>query len=151
MPVPGTVRALVLARAAGRCEYCRTRGWLLTLDHVVPRAVWKSAARSGQPAPPCHPDDPTNLVAACFACNLAKWKATTGHDPLTGRIERLFNPRQDTWEDHFAWADDDGIELVGTTPIGRATITRLRLNRDIYREQRKLLRAAMLGGGPPWP
>ena len=150
MPLPASVRALVLARAKGRCEYCRTRGWLLTLDHVLPKALWKAAARTGQPAPSFHPDDPTNLVAACFACNLAKWKATTGRDPLTGRIERLFNPRQEMWEAHFAWVDD-GLEIVGTTPIGRATVTRLRLNRELYREQRRLLRAAMQAGGPPWP
>jgi hypothetical protein len=39
----------------------------------------------------------------------------------------------------------------GTTPIGRATVTRLRLNRELYQEQRRLLRAAMQAGGPPWP
>ena len=89
-------------------------------------------------------------MAACFAYNLAKWKATTGRHPLTGRIERLFNPRQERWEAHFAWVDD-GLEIVGTTPIGRATVTRLRLNRELYREQRCLPRAAMQAGGPPWP
>ena len=96
----------MLARAGGRCEYCRIRGWPLTIDHVLPKAMWKAAARAKSQPPPGDPDDPTNLVAACFACNLAKWKAIAGRDPLSGQVERLFDPRRDTWDEHFAWVDD---------------------------------------------
>ena len=39
----------------------------------------------------------------------------------------LFNPRQDSWSQHFAWAADR-IHLVGRTPTGRATVTLLDLN-----------------------
>ena len=140
----------MLARAGGRCEYCRIRGWPLTIDHVLPKAMWKAAARAKSQPPPGDPDDPTNLVAACFACNLAKWKAIAGRDPLSGQVERLFDPRRDTWDEHFAWVDD-GLMMVGTSTIGRATVQRLRPNRDIYLEQRRVLRAARRAGGPPWP
>jgi hypothetical protein len=150
MPLPPAVRALVLARAAGHCEYCRIRGWPLTLDHALPKAVWMAAARSGQTPPAMDPDDPANLAAACLPCNQAKWKAVVGRDPLTGDTERLFNPRQDRWDNHFTWMDG-GLTLIGTTLTGRATVARLRLNREIYREQRRILLAAAQGGEPPWP
>lgn len=150
MPVPPSVRALVMARAAGRWEYCRIRGWPLTIDHVLPRVLWAVAARAGRLPPPLDQDDPSNLVGACFACNLAKGKATSARDPATGATEQLFNPRREPWEAHFAWTND-GLEVVGTTAVGRATVGRLRLNREIYWEQRRLLRAATRAGGPPWP
>lgn len=46
---------------------------------------------------------------------------------------------------------DDYTEIVGVTSTGRATVARLRLNRELYRRQRDRLRASMRGGGPPWP
>jgi hypothetical protein len=39
----------------------------------------------------------------------------------------LFNPRQDSWKEHFAWAADR-IRIVGQTPTGRATVALLDLN-----------------------
>jgi hypothetical protein len=41
----------------------------------------------------------------------------------------LFNPKQDSWSEHFIWSAD-GLSIVGLTPIGRATVTALVLNRD---------------------
>jgi hypothetical protein len=46
-------------------------------------------------------------------------------DPDTGNQVPLFHPRLDDWERHFRW---DGYELVGQTPVGRATVAALRLN-----------------------
>ncbi len=71
-------------------------------------------------------------------------------DPLTAVIVPLFNPRRHVWSEHFALIED-GWYVVGITAIGRATAARLRLNRQIYVRQRRLLRKAMRVGGAPWP
>jgi 5-methylcytosine-specific restriction endonuclease McrA len=146
--VSRAVRRLVLARAAGRCEYCRILGWPLTVDHVTPTAVWS------EPIAPAlaglDPDSPDNLAAACALCNRGKSSATTGYDSVTEMEHPLFHPRRDRWEDHFAWADHY-LKIVALTPTGRATLAQLDLDRSEYRAQRALLRAAMRGGGPPWP
>jgi hypothetical protein len=39
----------------------------------------------------------------------------------------LFNPRRQSWSEHFVWSDD-GTRILGKTPIGRATIVALQLN-----------------------
>lgn len=39
----------------------------------------------------------------------------------------LFHPHRQVWEEHFKWSED-GTELVGLTPIGRATIAALKMN-----------------------
>src|SRR5438045_165446 len=137
MAISAALRRFVFDRARERCEYCQIEGWPLTVDHVVPVVAWK-AARRGQDPPPFDPDSPENLAAACAPCNRAKWNAITGHDVLTDQLTRLFNPRTDHWDDHFAWVEDYE-EVVGLTPIGRGTAARLRLNRPIYRQQRRRL------------
>jgi hypothetical protein len=59
-------------------------------------------------------------------------------DPLTGRRAPLFNPRRDTWEEHFRWSNDL-LQIIGLTPTGRATEARLRFNREKARIIRSLL------------
>ena len=39
----------------------------------------------------------------------------------------IFNPRQQRWNTHFAW---NGVEVIGLTGIGRATVQALDLNRS---------------------
>jgi hypothetical protein len=41
----------------------------------------------------------------------------------------LFNPRRHRWEEHFSVEEGTGA-LLGLTPAGRATITRLQMNRS---------------------
>lgn len=60
-------------------------------------------------------------------CNLHKGPNLTGLDPVTGTITRLFHPRRDRWEDHFAWR---GIRIIGITPVGRVTVQVLAMNSD---------------------
>lgn len=95
-------------------------------------------------------DELDNLAAACFPCNRLKWHRTVAEDPLTGDIVRLFAPRTDLWEDHFAWSTDF-LDVRGLTAIGRATVWLLRFGRADRRRQRRVLRAAARGGGPAWP
>ncbi len=66
-----------------------------------------------------------NLALACPGCKLAKSDRTTAADPDTGREVLLFDPRTDTWDDHFGW---DNHHVVGLTPTGRATVAALNLN-----------------------
>lgn len=74
-------------------------------------------------------DDALNLCLSCSSCNLSKGVALYALDPETGGSVALFNPRVDTWSDHFEWVDG-GLRLAGKTAIGRATIVRLRMNQD---------------------
>jgi hypothetical protein len=103
-------------RAEGRCEYClhpqKYSRLKFPLDHVIARQ------HGGE-------DAPDNLALACGFCNLHKGPNISGIDPDTGRLTRLFNPRQDDWRQHFCWS---GARLVGLTPIGRTTIRVLAIN-----------------------
>jgi hypothetical protein len=112
-------RTEVVVRAGQRCEYCHlpTRGQVATfpIDHVRPKAVGGTT-------------DTANLALTCPHCNAHKWSDTDGGDPNTGRPARYFHPRQDRWEEHFRWSADGSAEIVGLTPVGRATVIGLRMN-----------------------
>jgi hypothetical protein len=66
-----------------------------------------------------------NLAWSCLHCNKHKGPNIAGLDPLTGHLVRLFHPRRQVWDRHFAW---DGPTLVGRTRIGRTTIRVLAMN-----------------------
>jgi hypothetical protein len=53
----------------------------------------------------------------------------TALDPNSGREVPLFNPRQDDWRKHLTWSAD-GLRVIGMTPVGRATVELLALNRE---------------------
>ncbi|OAI46735.1 hypothetical protein AYO44_10850 [Planctomycetaceae bacterium SCGC AG-212-F19] len=112
-----STRALVRARAARRCEYCRLHEDDLPLfsfhiEHILPKKHGGT-------------DDPRSLAWSCHHCNLAKSSNLSGRDTATGRIVVLFNPRRQRWHRHFAW---DGPRLVGLTSCGRATIAVFNMN-----------------------
>ena len=67
-------------------------------------------------------------------------------DPLTGEEVALFNPRTQSWPDHFGWSDD-GTQIIGLTPIGRATVVALRLNNEFIVPARR--QWAIAGWHPP--
>jgi len=50
-------------------------------------------------------------------------------DPQAGELARLFNPRVDSWQEHFDIAGD--FSLVGKTSIGRTTVAALRFNHTL--------------------
>ncbi len=115
-------RKHVWQRAQGCCEYCQ-----LPQQHsVLPREVDHIRAKKHHGR---HTTE--NTCIACAHCNAAKSSNAAGYDPVP-----LFNPRQDTWEEHFLW---DGPLLVGQTPIGRATIDVLSINDPICVDQREFL------------
>src|SRR4051812_35102819 len=100
----------VRTRANGLCEYCRrpqrTSKLTFPIDHVIARQ------HGGQTV--SH-----NLALCCGRCNLSKGPNIAGLDPDSGRLTRLFNPRQDVWSEHFR---QDGAVLVGRTDVGRTTV-----------------------------
>jgi len=77
-----------------------------------------------------------NLALACFHCNSFKGPNIAGFDPMTDTLQPLYHPRQDDWDDHFAWS---GVEIVGHTPIGKATVEVLRINLPARLEHRQSL------------
>lgn len=80
-------------------------------------------------------DDPANLALACHACNLHKAARTTATDPTSGEETRLFHLRRDDWHEHFGWSIDR-VDVVGRTPVGRATTSALQMNAARQRRAR---------------
>ncbi len=74
-------------------------------------------------------DSLDNLCLSCANCNMSKARATSAVDPETGAEAPLFNPRTQDWSEHFEWMPG-GILVRRLTPVGRATVHRLRMNRD---------------------
>ena len=60
----------------------------------------------------------------------------SGIDPESREETVLFDPRRDAWNEHFDF-DAGRFQLLGRTPIGRATIDRLRMNTSYQIEARK--------------
>lgn len=82
--------------------------------------------------------DLENLAWSCLPCNSFKGPNVAGYEPDSERLSPLFNPRQNDWSEHFVWK---GPVLIGLTPIGRTTITVLRINQPDRVEHRRLLLA----------
>ena len=70
--------------------------------------------------------DESNLALACHFCNRHKGPNLSGMDPTTGELTRLFNPRIDTWSQHFRI---QAGHIIGLTPMGRTTVYVLNMNR----------------------
>lgn len=126
--VPPALRQQVIAEAYQRCEYCQTQqrliGMPLVIDHIIPRSLGGSQDRA-------------NLAASCYRCNEFKGPRMTAVDPLTGEQVALYNPRQQTWTEHFTWIET-GTQIAGLTPTGRATVDSLKLNNDYVVASRRL-------------
>jgi HNH endonuclease len=118
--ISAAIERRVRAIAGNRCGYCLSPQHLvmarLEMEHIIPLAKGGSDAEA-------------TLWVACRICNCHKSDKTTAVDPETGAVVPLFNPRTQTWSDHFRWSDE-GIRIVGRTAIGRATIIALYLSDD---------------------
>ena len=124
-------RALVRTRAGNRCEYCLIDQSHVELSHHIEHII---ALKHGGS------DDLSNLCLACARCNLFKGSDLTGFDAVTGLVERLFNPREQAWADHF---ELQGPLIVRQTPTGRVTVQVLSMNEG----QRLQLRGALVAAG----
>ncbi|MBX7173720.1 MAG: HNH endonuclease [Pyrinomonadaceae bacterium] len=105
----------VAERANHLCEYCHAPelafNFLFEVEHITPISLGGETVLE-------------NLALACRSCNIFKSNFTVGIN------ERLFNPRQDAWNEHLS-VNLMTFEIVGLTEIGQGTITRLRLNSDL--------------------
>ncbi|MEI6236551.1 MAG: HNH endonuclease [Planctomycetota bacterium] len=80
----------------------------------------------------------SNLALACQGCNNHKYNKLCGQDPVGDYETLLFNPRQNSWVEHFAWNHDFTI-ILGRTAIGRTTVEELNMNRTGVVNLRRLL------------
>lgn len=121
-------------RAGNRCEYCQTAqrvmGQAMHVEHINP---------DGR-------DDLDNLCLSCPSCNLSKARATSAPDPQSDALAALFNPRTQSWSEHFEWVQN-GQMIRGFTPTGRATVVRLRMNQPRIVEARSIW--VLAGVHPP--
>jgi hypothetical protein len=135
--IPIALRRRVAELARYRCGYCLAQetvvGVPMELDHLFPRSLGG-------------PTTEGNLWLACSMCNDHKGNRILAIDPVTGVRVRLFNPREQEWAQHFAWAEG-ATRIDGTTAVGRATVAALQLNRPSLVLARRLWGAA--GWHPP--
>jgi 5-methylcytosine-specific restriction endonuclease McrA len=122
------LRKRVAEQARHRCGYCLTRedivGTPMEMDHIIPESLGGRTEED-------------NLWLACSLCNDYKGNRIAALDPITGELVRLFDPRHQSWQDHFVWSTV-GDHIVGVTPIGRGTIIALNLNRPSLVRARQL-------------
>ncbi len=135
--ISSQLRRSVTERAKGCCEYCRSQEMFSTqvfsIEHILP--ISQSGTTTFD-----------NLALACQGCNNHKYAKTQGRDPVTLKITNLYHPRLQVWGVHFTWSNDYLI-IIGLTPIGRATVETLKLNRDGVVNFRRVLYET--GNHPP--
>jgi len=116
--IPAALRRSVIQQANNRCEYCGISqiGQVATfhIDHIIPVVAGGETTAE-------------NLALACVSCSLRKGARQKIEDAETGEVVYIFNPRQQRWNAHFAW---NGVEAIGLTATGRATVQALDLNRS---------------------
>ncbi len=88
----------------------------LEIEHIVPIAKGGSNGEA-------------NLWLACPICNRYKSSQIEAVDPQNGNAVALFNPRTQSWDEHFAW-EEGGLRIAGKTAVGRATVSALHLSDD---------------------
>lgn len=92
------------------------------IDHIIPRRAGGKTT-------------PSNLALSCVSCSLRKGAALTAADIESGDVAPIFNPRMQVWEEHFRLIES--FEILGLTPVGRATAARLAMNRPLAIEIRR--------------
>jgi exopolyphosphatase/pppGpp-phosphohydrolase len=110
--------ALIRRQAKNRCGYCLNPQELLPykleIEHLTPKASGGASTEE-------------NLWLACPTRNAHKAAKTEALDNLTGKTVKLFNPRTQIWREHFEFSRDK-TQIIGKTPIGRATVESLQIN-----------------------
>ena len=115
--VSATLRVQVLQRADFRCEYChrplRFGVSRFHVDHIVPVERHLGS------------EDVANLASSCITCNSNKSSDVASYDADTFELAPLYNPRTQTWSDHFHLKDG---YVIGQTTVGRVTVRLLKMN-----------------------
>ena len=113
------------------CEYCLIHADHAVLVHEIDHVI---AEKHGGAT------EADNLDYACAQCSRFKGSEIATFDPQTGQIVPLFNPRTQSWQDHFR---HDGAVIMTLSPQGRATERLLQLNQI----DRVLLRRELISAG----
>lgn len=122
--VSEVLRRLVVERANQTCEYCLLPGSLSFYPHEVDHVI--ALKHQGQ-------TNAENLAYACWRCNRSKGSDLGSFDPNTGDFCFLFNPRKQTWSEHFSLTEG---QVVGQSAEGRTTAMLLKMNtRDRIQER----------------
>jgi 5-methylcytosine-specific restriction endonuclease McrA len=133
-----SIKKAVRERAKQCCEYCLAQilfsADVFSIEHIIP------VSKGGLTAL-------FNLAFSCQCCNNHKYTSTHVIDPASGSIVPLYNPRLDIWAEHFEWFENF-TEIIGISPTGRATVSRLQLNREDLLNLRRVLVDA--GFHPPY-
>jgi hypothetical protein len=123
--VSPSLRQEVRKRANFACEFCGVTetdtGGELTVDHYQPKT------KGGK-------DTLENLIYCCVRCNLHK----ANYWSEKPKAPHLWNPRQESFAQHFLELDDG--KLSALTPTGIFTLAKLHLNRPplaAYRLQKR--------------
>lgn len=118
MRIGDPLRGLVAERANFRCEYCHYPEEFspssFEVEHIKPRSA------GGVTKFP-------NLALACSHCNAHKARRQRAVDPVTKKTVRLFNPRTNSWSEHFTIDRATG-RIKGLTSMGRVTVGVLCMN-----------------------
>jgi hypothetical protein len=135
--IPVELQRVVRQRFKNCCAYCQTVEALTAttfeFDHICPISLAGLTRLE-------------NLCLACPSCNRFKGSRQRSLDPVTAQDVNLFHPHQQQWHEHFGWSDD-ATNLFGRSPIGRATIEALKMNRPAVVRLRQLW--VRLGVHPP--
>jgi hypothetical protein len=94
------------------------------MEHIIPLAAGGETTEE-------------NLAYSCQGCNGHKYVKMNAIEPVSGEIVFLYHPRQQRWEEHFKWSRDK-LSMIGITPVGRATVNALHLNRSEVTNLRKI-------------
>lgn len=130
--IPTELRQLVAERAANCCEYCLMPQVAVLHkhepDHIIP------TQHGGE-------TDEQNLALSCMRCNRYKGPNVGSFDPITGALVPFFNPRKESWIDHFTL--ENGM-IIPQPAQARVTIKIFRINDEIRIEERiKLVEAGL--------
>jgi HNH endonuclease len=112
-----SLREEVARRAGYICKYCRLPDGFAAYPHQQDHIISE------------HLEGETileNLALACVDCNRYKGPAVAAIDG-SGAAQRLFNPRTQSWKDHFRLR---GAVIEPISPIGEATVRALKMNLD---------------------
>ena len=125
--IPTALRRQVRERARGRCEYCLLAEEHAFFAHEADHVI--AEKHGGQTTA-------QNLALACFDCNRFKGSNIASVDPVDGTVVPLFNPRSQTWGEHFVIA---GGRITPLTSVGRVTERLLKFNLPERAEVREIL------------
>ena len=126
--IPVNLQRRIRDRFGNCCAYCRTAEHLTAttfeFEHITAQSAGGETTFE-------------NLCLSCPMCNRFKSDQMAAIDPITLDRVPLFHPQQTRWTDHFKW-NDDHTEIVGLTPIGRATVSALKMNRTQMVQVRRM-------------